>query len=100
MGVAISCQLWSDMVLLLPLTVVLLLQWNEAGYSVECDETGGEWGEWGTTVGLHQTRTRSTYQKRTDPKRNIGGRVMTSSSIRYPDVLKQAYLARLKKIVC
>ena len=26
--------------------------------------------------------------------------VMTSSSIRYPDVLKAAYLAKLKKIVC
>ena len=26
--------------------------------------------------------------------------VMLSSSIRYPDVLKQAYLAKLKKIVC
>merc|ERR1711936_588428 len=86
------------------LTVLLLCLTThhgvDAGYSVSCDSTYAEWGEWTPVAGstVFQERTRTATEKRTDPDRNVGGNIM--NNIRYPEVVKQAFLAMLKKAVC
>merc|ERR1711874_141311 len=73
---------------------------SDAGYSIECEARTSSWGEWSPVPGsrVMQERTGKTVQRRTDPEKNIAGRIM--NSIRYPDVVKAAYLAKLKGRYC
>merc|ERR1712025_195662 len=79
---------------------ILVLPAIGSDYSVECEATLGEWGEWASVAGsrVMQERTTTATEKRTDPKRNIGGQVM--NSIRYPDAVKAYFLKKMKGIYC